>query len=235
MIKNILFDLDGTLLPMDQDEFTKVYLKTICTSMIQHGFEPKQLAGAIWEGFKKMVTNHSDKTNEEIFWNSFSKTYGEDIILKKPVFDEFYRTDFNSISSVCGISEKAQHTVEYLKNEGYNIIIATLPVFPKTAVENRLKWAGLSPDDFSYITTYENSTRCKPDPEYYSEILIKNNLSPSECIMVGNNVDEDMIAEKVGIQGFLMPECLINEHNRDISVYPQGSFDELIDFLKNNR
>ena len=26
MIKGAIFDLDGTLLPMDQDEFTKIYI-----------------------------------------------------------------------------------------------------------------------------------------------------------------------------------------------------------------
>ena len=29
MVKAVLFDLDGTLLPMDQDEFTKGYFGTV--------------------------------------------------------------------------------------------------------------------------------------------------------------------------------------------------------------
>lgn len=233
MIKNILFDLDGTLLPMDQNEFTKVYLQTLCETFAPLGFEPKQLTGAIWTGFERMLSHRSSMTNEEIFWDSFKGVYGESIIEKKPLFDKFYREDFNKIQSVSSSSPDAKNAFETLKTKGFELIVATLPVFPRTAVENRLKWAGLSPDDFSYITSYENSTRCKPDPEYYSEILKNMGLPADECLMVGNNVDEDMIAESIGIKGFLMPECLINEHGKDISVYPQGDFAALLKFIEN--
>ena len=231
MIKNILFDLDGTLLPMDQDEFTKVYMKTICSHMIQHGFEPHELASAIWTGFKKMVVNNSDKTNEDVFWGSFAESFGSDVINKKPLFDAFYLNEFNSISTVCGKSEKAADTINLLKNRGYNLILATIPAFPLTAIENRLNWAGINPNDFSYITSYENSTRCKPNYLYYTEIAEKNGLDPAECLMVGNNADEDMSAEKAGMKCFLMPEFLLNPDNKDISAYPQGSFDDLLNFL----
>lgn len=231
MIKTILFDLDGTLLPMDQDEFTKVYMKTLCKAMSVHGFEPEKLIGAVWNGFEKMVNNKTDETNETLFWESFRKTYGDEIINKKPLFDEFYRTEFNSISAVCTRSENAVRTIGALKEHGYKLILATLPVFPRIAVENRLLWAGIDPSVFDYITTYENSTRSKPNPEYYSEIITKAELIPGECLMVGNNVEEDMASEKTGIKGFLMPACLINPKNKDISVYPQGSFDELEEYL----
>ena len=40
MVKAVLFDLDGTLLPMDQDEFTKGYFKLLVGFVRIRGKEP---------------------------------------------------------------------------------------------------------------------------------------------------------------------------------------------------
>ena len=51
--------------------------------------------------------------------------------------------------------------------------------------------------------------------------------------MVGNDVEEDMIARELGMQVFLLTDCLLNKHGRDISQYPNGDFDTLAQFLQN--
>ena len=113
-------------------------------------------------------------------------------------------------------------------------VLATNPLFPHTATDNRMRWAGLKPEDFSFYTTYENSRYCKPNPKYYEEILQKLNLKPEECIMVGNDLEEDILpTEKLGMQGFLLTDFLINKEDKDISGYLQGDFTELIQYLEN--
>ena len=81
------------------------------------------------------------------------------------------------------------------------------------------------------MTTYEGSHYCKPNPDYYREVLSTIGLSPDECVMVGNDVGDDMVAEGLGIRVFLLTDCLINRGNADISVYPSGGVDELIAFI----
>lgn len=49
--------------------------------------------------------------------------------------------------------------------------------------------------------------------------------------MVGNDVGEDMIAQTLGMKVFLLTDCLINKEDTDISVYPHGSFDELLAYI----
>jgi hypothetical protein len=49
--------------------------------------------------------------------------------------------------------------------------------------------------------------------------------------MVGNDVDEDMVAETLGMQVYLITDCMINKHGKDISVYNRGSFEDLAGFL----
>jgi hypothetical protein len=49
--------------------------------------------------------------------------------------------------------------------------------------------------------------------------------------MVGNDATEDMVAETLGMQVFLLTPCLINKHDLDLSRWPQGDFDALLDYL----
>ena len=115
---------------------------------------------------------------------------------------------------------------------GLRTILATNPLFPVVATHSRVRWAGFQPENFEMITTYENSSYCKPNPDYYREILGKMNLKPEECLMVGNDAIEDAAAEKLGIRVFLLTDCLINKDQRDLSAYPRGSFPELMNYIR---
>ena len=130
-ITTVLFDLDGTLLPMDQDVFVGDYFGRIAAKVAPAGYDPKQLIDTIWSGTAAMV-----------------------------------------------------------KNDG-----------------------------------------SKPNSAYYRDVPARLNVKPEECLMVGNDVGEDMIAEQLGMKVFLLTDCMINIANEDISVYPHGSFDDLKNFL----
>ena len=89
-------------------------------------------------------------------------------------------------------------------------ILATNPLFPAVATESRIRWAGLVPEDFLLYTTYENSRHCKPNPDYYWDIMNNLGAKPEECIMVGNDFDEDIFNHSVyGIHIKLQNICLI--------------------------
>ena len=227
-IATVLFDLDGTLLPMDQDLFTKTYFKGLAKKMMPFGYDPEQLIASVWAGTKAMVTNDGSRTCEEAFWDKFASLLGEDIREKEPVFADFYANEFQSVQSVCGCNPEAAKLVRDLKAVGYRVVLATNPLFPAIATESRTRWAGLEPDEFELVTTYENSRFCKPNPAYYQEILEKIGAIPEECIMVGTDVKEDMIpTAKLGMPNFLLTDCLLNKDGLVISAYPQGGFAQL--------
>ena len=233
MIKAVLFDLDGTLLPMDQDQFVKDYFKLLTKKMIPHGYEPESLAKAIWHGTAAMVKNDGFCTNEEVFWKDFTGFYGEKVRTHEPVFLDFYTNDYQQARTFCGFDPKAAETVKLVKTLGCRAVLATNPVLPAVATESRIRWAGLEPDDFELVTTYENIGFCKPNPAYYQEILCRMELTPEDSLMIGNDVDEDMIpAEALGMKVFLLTDCLINKHGADISAFPHGNFDDLQAFLR---
>ena len=170
-IQAVFFDLDGTLLPMDQDEFTRGYFKLLAAKVAPHGYEPKQLIDAIWAGTAAMVENDGSRRNEEVFWGEFAKIYGEEALADKPLFDEFYANEFENAKQLCPCNPKAAEAVLLLKGMGFRLVLATNPLFPAVGTEARIRWAGLSPKDFELYTTYENSRYCKPNLDYYWEIL----------------------------------------------------------------
>ena len=232
-ITTVLFDLDGTLLPMDQDLFVKAYFKGLATRLAPHGYNPQALIDSIWKGTAVMVRNDGSCTNEEAFWNYFASVFGEDARNDEAKFREFYETEFQNVQKVCGFTPAAREIIDLVKTLGLRTVLATNPIFPAIATESRMRWAGLDTTDFEYYTTYENSTCCKPNPAYYTEILNKLGLQPEECAMIGNDAIEDTAASKAGIrQVFLLTDCLINKDGRDISNFPQGSFNELKEFLE---
>ena len=231
-IKAILFDLDGTLLPMDQDLFMKYYFGALAAKLVPLGYDKDTLVANVWTGTKAMVMNDGSKTNEDAFWDTFCALVGKDCRMDMPIFDSFYRNEFAAAKNACQPTAKAKEIIDLIKPSDKRLILATNPLFPAVATENRITWAGLAKEDFELLTTYENSSYCKPNPKYYTEILEKTGLKAEECLMVGNNAEEDMIAETLGMKVFLLTDCLINEKNADISKYPNGSFEELKTFLQ---
>ena len=139
---------------------------------------------------------------------------------------------FDAVVLRAAVCAAAAPAVREIRSLGYQVILATNPLFPAVATQSRIRWAGLTPEDFERITTYENARFCKPNPDYYQEILGKLNLNPSDCLMVGNDVDEDMIAETLGMRVFLLTDCLINRTGKDISRYPSGGFTELLQYVR---
>ena len=230
-IKTIMFDLDGTLLPMDQEQFTKYYFGLLAKKLAPHGYDAEQRVGGIWAGTAAMVKNDGSCTNEEAFWKKFCAVMGEKVLGDKPLFEEFYRVEFQGARASCGFAPQASGLVKKLKAAGFRVLLATNPIFPAVATESRIRWAGLEPEDFELYTTYENACRCKPNPDYYRDILRSMELDAAECLMVGNDATEDTAAELAGIQVFLLTDCLINKENRDLSQWPHGGFDRLEKFI----
>ena len=230
-VKVVLFDLDGTLLPMDMDAFMKYYFGGLAKRLAPYGYEPKSLIDAVWAGSVAMVKNDRSRTNEAVFWDTFTSILGEGVRAYESELEDFYRNEFSASKAACSENPMARTVVDRLKEKGIPAVLATNPLFPSVATEKRMSWVGLNKDDFLLVTTYENSGSCKPNLQYYEEILERIGFAPEECLMVGNDVDEDMIAEKLGMKVFLVTDCLLNRKGTDISRYPSGDFNALLRYL----
>lgn len=231
MYQAILFDLDGTLLPMDNDEFTKGYLNLLAKEVAPYGYTADKLIPAMWNGVGSMVRNDGTKENFQAFWETFSSIMGDGVYEHIPVFDRFYEHDFNRAIMFTSPTPLAKRAVELAYLKGNKVVLATNPMFPEVAVKARVDWAGLKYEDFDHVTHYLNSHYCKPNPEYYIEIGKVLGLDLENCLMVGNNTKEDIEAgQAAGMDTFLVTDCIIQEG--EMPKTKKGSFSELIDFLE---
>ena len=231
-LDTILFDLDGTLLPMDQEAFLKAYFGLLARTMAPLGYEPEGMIKAVYAGTMAMLKNDGTMTNRERFWQTFCAIMGEKARADEPHFDAFYGHEFQQVKASCGYDERADALIKWLRGKGYRLVLATNPLFPAVATKSRIAWAGLDEQDFEWVTTYENAGFCKPNVQYYEEIVKKLGLNPENCLMVGNDVGEDMIAGKLGMKTFLLTDCLINRVGEDIETYPNGSFEALRSYIE---
>lgn len=229
-IKHFLFDLDGTLLPLDEPRFLEIYLSLIGRKFASLGMEPKQMIESLWRGTNAMILNDGEKTNEQVFWDVFYPEKEKQPGLKSELID-FYKHDFKQVKASTRPSEYAGKIIGHLKKINRNIFLLTNPIFPEIATFQRIEWAGLLAKDFKHITTYENAYYAKPNIKYYQSILEAYNLDASETMMVGNDVEEDMIAIKLGMEVFLITDCLKNDKGLDISQYRHGTLEVFYQFL----
>ena len=204
MLNTILFDLDGTLAPFQQDEFVRVYFGLLVRRLVPMGYDGEKLVRALWKGVDAMIGNSGAVTNRQVFWECFTQEMGMQALALETILDDFYATDFDGARSCLTARTDRSGLIRSLRRRGYGVVLATNPIFPAVAIETRLGWVGLSQADFDYVTAYENSRRSKPSPGYYRDILSHLGRRGEECLMVGNNPVDDMAALNAGLAFYLV-------------------------------
>lgn len=228
----ILFDMDGTLLPMDTDEFTKGYFKYLYVKLAKYGIKAEDFGKVMWAGVAAMVKNDGSKTNEEAFWIDFKARTG----LEKDGINEdcldFYANEFHVARKFTSENPLAKEAVRLAHEKAEIVALATNPLFPMAGQKTRMSWIGLSPEDFDLVTSYEEDTYCKPNPKYFVSVCERLGVSPEECLMIGNDEGEDMYAaSSIGMDCYLVTDCMIPNEKHPWQG-PRGSFEELIEVLK---
>jgi HAD superfamily hydrolase (TIGR01549 family) len=227
----ILFDLDGTLLRNDMKKFMKHYFEMLVPKFRNH-LSPDAFMQAMNAGIEAMVVNEGPQTNEEIFKQAFFtpiQVKPEEIM---PLFDDFYQTDFRKLQQVGEFKPEVPEMMKVLFDSGCRVVIATNPLFPESAIMQRLAWAGLSDYEFEWVTTYENSCATKASEKYYQDILDILKLTSEDCLMVGDQA-WDLIAANIGLDTFFVPSP--NSDLTDQTPQPKyrGSISDLFKLMTN--
>lgn len=233
MIKAIFFDLDGTLLPMNEKEFAKIYFLTLSNYFKNFGYDSKLLMETIYKGTELMYYNQGPLSNEKVFFDYFESVYGKEKMKDIPYFNEYYMNDFLKTKSACKDNHLAKEIVKFCKDNFSKVILSTNPIFPIIATEKRMGFVNLKLNDFDYVTSYENCCICKPNPQYFIDLMEKFNLKSDEVILFGNNTYEDgECALKAGIRCVLVGDYIIN-HQKSTHKFEHISMEDMIPFLKN--
>ena len=230
-IKAVLFDLDGTLLPLDQNGFIQGYFKGLVKALLPLGIDADTLSKTIWQGTYAMIKNDGKKSNEDVFFDYFQSVCKTDIEKFRTLADDYYKGEYQKLASITHPTPLAAQAVESAHADGRAVVLATNPLFPEYAQHSRIRFAGLEPSDFNLITSYESEKYAKPNPQYYLSICERLGIKPEECL-IGNDEREDMhAASSVGMSCFLIDDYALRAEEYTWTG-EHGSFAEMIDKLK---
>lgn len=230
-MRYLLFDLDGTLLPLDTDKFLGGYLQLI-GKFFADVVEPNRFVRQLMASTQVMIGNSGQMTNQEAFIADFFPRIGHEADQLMPLFEQFYAEQFPALRAYAEPSQLSRELAQTALDKGYRIVLATNPVFPREAVQQRMEWAGVHDLPWELVTSYENSSFCKPNPAYYQEILDRLGAKPGDCLHIGNDADEDLAAQKIGLPVVLVEEYLINRHQRELDkLHFRGSLADVLEWL----
>ena len=151
-----------------------------------------------------MMANDGRATNEDLFASAFYPLAGHSRQEIEPLFVDFYDRDFPTLKRYTRRKPEARQIVQRAFELGYDVVVATNPLFPAMAVQHRLEWAGIADLPFRLVTSYENSRATKPNLLYFEQIL-KTLGHPAQAALVVGDEDMDMVAAHLGCLTFLVP------------------------------
>ncbi len=204
-LKAILFDLDGTLLDVDIGVFLPHYVEALAVH-VAHLVPPDRFIPCLMQGSRVMLANDGRDTNQAVFDRVFFPCVGRSREELAPVFMDFYANEYPKLRQYTRRKPEARSAIQTAFHRGYDVVIATNPLFPLTAIQQRMEWAGVAGFPYRLVTHYENSHSAKPNLLFFEQVLAAIGHPPEACLMVGDE-DLDMVAAHMGFSTFLVPSA----------------------------
>lgn len=223
----LLIDLDGTLLDIDFEKFLISYINALSLRFADY-IGRDDFVTHLFGATSVMIENEDPlKKNDTVFYEDFCRRIGYTHDQIKLIVDDFYRHDFPDLSCWGNEHPHARTVIETAQRKNLALVLATNPIFPATAVLQRLSWGGFSEKEFQLVTTMENMHFCKPKADYYLEIARKINCPPERCLMAGNDTLEDLSASKAGMGTFLVEDFILQRDSVEPYCDYRGSLHDL--------
>lgn len=231
-IRAVLFDLDGTLLQVEMNDFIPRYI-TGLSACFSDLVSPKKFKKKFLGGIRELILGPSDGTTNE---ERLLAVLERDLDLSAQEFhlrlDAFREQGTAALADMVTAIPHAAEVVEFCRTQGQIVVLATNPVFPRFMVDARRDWSGLGNVHFDHVTSYENSSYCKPNPSYFEEVAEQIGVLPSQCLMVGNDSSHDLAAMGAGMTTFLVDTFLVERPGRRWPSDYRGNHAELLSFLR---
>lgn len=231
MIDTFLFDLDGTLYQLDHEDFGVSYFKDLATIAVNNGYDKDIFLKGMKLGIAAMKDNDGSATNKAAYERAFTAATGYDVKKIETLLNAYYATDFKHLERTAKKNEAMQKSIKLLKSAGFKLILATDPLFPECANLERMRWAGLDPEDFIHIPAYDKHSFAKPSPGFFFEALKYGNSTAGTAMMVGNSVYNDVPSIKAGIPCYLVEDDLLNEENIEFETAYRSSMQGFYEFV----
>jgi FMN phosphatase YigB (HAD superfamily) len=239
-VKTLLFDLDGTLLPVRLEELVRPYMGALTRHwgpLLAASTPPEKIPEHVMASMEMMVRSANPaRTNGEVYWEALQARIGAPIdALGGQSFVDFYRDVFPKLRGLYAdrLPGTGRALVQAALDAGFEIVLATNAIWPGVAIEERMRWADVHDFPWKLVTHFDNMHFCKPHPGYYLEILERIGREPGQCFMVGNDVDEDGVAAKrAGLRVVLLTDWIENRRDTPLDGLPTTTAEALIERLR---
>lgn len=212
MLKAVFFDLDNTLILFDEVRFLGSYFPSVAAKFADV-IDPGSFADKLLQATQEMHKNDGSMINRERFLKAFSARVELPPAEIWHRFEKFYAEDFDRFKDMVSAPDCANDVFGYIRAKGLKIVIATNPIWPLEAQLRRLSWVGLNADDLALVTHIDNMSYCKPQLGYYRQICELIDEQPGNCLMVGNDPANDMVAARIGVRTYLTDDSLKRVEN----------------------
>jgi FMN phosphatase YigB (HAD superfamily) len=234
MTLTLLLDLDDTCLGNSMDTFIPAYLQALGDHLDALIPQDKLIPTLLASIQLMLENNRPDRSLKQVFDEAFFPPLGIDPGDFQDQADSFYANKFPKLKSLTQFRPEAVTLVEQAFKRGYTIAIATNPLFPRTAILQRLEWAGLSPEEFTFslIPAYETFHFAKPNESFFAEFLSRMGSQDGPVVMVGDSQHSDIEpACRMGLATYwITPENRPSDFCQD-SPHGFGSLTDLIPWL----
>jgi FMN phosphatase YigB (HAD superfamily) len=231
-IKAILFDLDGTLIDVDMYRFVPGYLRRL-TAQMRELVNPAQATKSLHNAVAAMFANDdAGKTLQEVLLEVLSLELAMTPDQYTECLTKFCDSDLGELKPLVSGHASAIDLVEASLARGWEVVLATNPIFPRQVVDARAAWGGVDCSKFSYVTAYETEHFCKPNPGFFHEVMGRLNLEASDCLMVGNDPLHDLAAGQTGMQTCLLTPWSISRPGVEFVPDWKGHHSQLLGLIK---
>jgi FMN phosphatase YigB (HAD superfamily) len=238
-VKHLLVDLDGTLLGNHGFHLSFDFIGRSLKALTQYG-SLKNNMGALYGMYREVGKPSKDETNDRRMIAIFAERMGMGLDEARKVLREGLFSIFPMLERHFYPIPGSKEFLEWARTQ-YPLTLATNPIWPPEIIEMRVKWAGIDPSIFGFITHVRMMKATKPHPEYYQEILDLQGLNAADCMLIGDNVRMDLPATRVGIRVFILKSPQAKQKTPDISTLKyskaraqawRGTYAELRNLLK---
>jgi FMN phosphatase YigB (HAD superfamily) len=231
-IQAVFFDLDGTLIEVDMYRFVPMYLERL-SAQLPESISAQKAIRAMHRSVSAMFANKdADKTLEQVLF----EVLDEDLDIAPDTYlaslEAFLREDLDDLRPLVAAHGLSASLVDVVLDRGWQVVLATNPIFPMSIIDARLNWGELDKGKFHHVTAYENAHFCKPDPLFFTEILDDMQIKPQHCLMVGNDPLHDLSAGQIGMQTCLLTPWRIARADAPFAPDWQGSHQDLLLLLQ---
>lgn len=231
-VRAVFFDLDGTLIDVDMHLFVPVYLNRL-TERMKALAEPAAATRAMHRAVAAMFANRdAGKTLEAVLFEVLRDDLAVTPEQYRECLEQFLRSDLEGLRPLVTGHTLSCRLIDAALARGWQVVLATNPIFPRSVVEARVRWGGLDGDKFRHVTTYETEHFCKPNPDFFRENLDLLQVEAGRCLMVGNDTLHDMSASQVGMQTCLLTPWCIRRAKERFRPDWQGGHEELLALLE---